>query len=99
MWLMHQEIVDTSTRRGADASLLDQQIEGRLELADSLRTSARVRLEATPSAEEAIIYLGRFVFVALHLFSAGGHHLSAVADLLNLIVRLEELHNEVQGMI
>ena len=52
-----------------------------------------------PSADEALRDLGTFAFVTLHLFYAGGRHLSAVAELLRLIDRLEELHTEVQGMI
>ena len=68
-------------------------------MSDSLRTAARVRLAAIPSAEEAFRDLGTFAFVASHLFSAGGQHSSAIAELLRLIERLEELHTEVQGMI
>ena len=48
---------------------------------------------------KALRDLGTFAFVALHLFSAGGRHSSAVAKLLRLIERLEEIHTEVQGMI
>ena len=61
--------------------------------------AARVRLAAIPSAEEALRDLGTFAFVASHLFSVGGRHSSAVAELLRIIKRLEELHTEVQGMI
>ena len=94
-----QGTVEASTRGGADASLLAQQLDGRLASADSLRTAARVRLAAIPSAEEALRDLGTFAFVASHLFSAGGRHSSAVAELLRLIEILEELHTEVQGTI
>ena len=84
-----------STRGGADASLLAQQIDGRLASVDSLRTAARFCLAAILSADEALRDLGTFAFVASHLFSTGGWHLSAVAELLQLITRLEELHTEV----
>ena len=43
-----------ATHREADASLLAQQLDGRLALADSLRTVVRVRLAAIPFAEEAL---------------------------------------------
>ena len=98
-WLTWQGTVKAPTRGVADASLLARQLDGRLESADSLRTAARVRLAAIPSAEEALRDLGTFAFVASHLFSAGGRHSSAVAELLRLIERLEELHTKVQGMI
>ena len=98
-WLTPQGTVETSTRGGTDASLLAQQLDGRLASADSLRTAARVRLAAIPSAEEALRDLGTFAIVASHLFSVGERHSSAVAELLRLIERLEELHMEVQGMI
>ena len=91
-WLTQQGTVEVSTRGGADASLLAQQLDGRLDLVDSLRTAAQVRLAEIPSADEALRDLGTFAFVALHLFSAGGRHLSAVAELLCLIERLEEQH-------
>ena len=68
-------------------------------MADSLQMAARIRLAAIPSADEALRDLGTFTFVASYLFSAGGRHSSAVADLLRLIERLEELHTKVQGMI
>ena len=59
--------------------------------------AVRIRLAVIPSADEALRDLGTFAFVASHLFSAGGHHLSAVAEILRLIERLEELHTEVRG--
>ena len=61
--------------------------------------AARVRLAVIPSADKALRNLGTFAFVNSHLFSAGGCHLSAVAEILRLIERLEELHTEVQGMV
>ena len=61
--------------------------------------AARIRLAVIPSADEALRNLGTFAFVASQLFSTGGRHSSAVAELLRLIERLEELHTEVQGMI
>ena len=84
---------------GADASLLAQKLYGRIALADSLRTAARVCLDDILSVDEALRDLGTSSFVALHLFSAGGRHLSAVAALLRLITSLEELHTKVQGII
>ena len=92
-------MVKASTCGGADASLLDQHLDGRLALTDSLHTSARARLACILSAEEAFRDLGTFAFVVLHLFSAGGWHSSAIAKLLRLIKRLEELQTEVQGVI
>ena len=64
-----------------------------------MQVAVRVRLAVIPSVDEAFHDLGTLTFVASHLFSAGGRHSSAVADLLRLIERLEELHTEVQGMI
>ena len=61
--------------------------------------AARVCLAVNPSSDKALCDLGIFDFVTLHLFSAGGRHSSAVAKLLRLIERLEELHTEVQGVI
>ena len=98
-WLTRQGLVEASTHGSADASFLAQQLDGRLALADSFRMAARVRLAIIPSADEALYNLGKLAFVALHLFSVGGRHSSAVAGLLRLIERLEEIHNEVQGMI
>ena len=95
-WLTRQGTVEASTRGGADASLLSQQLDGRLASADSLRTAARVRLDAISSAEEALRNLGTFDFVASHLFSAGGRHSSTIIELFHLIERLEELHTDVQ---
>ena len=88
-----------STREWADASLLLQQLDGRLALADSPRTAVRVRLACILSADEALHDLGTFAFVASHVFSTVGRHESAFTELLCLIERLEELHTEVQGMI
>ena len=93
-----QGTVEASTWEGVDASLLAQQLYGRLASADSLRTSVRVRLACIPSTDEALCDFGTFVFVKSHFFSTVGRHPSAVAELLRLIERLEELHTEVQGM-
>ena len=98
-WLTHQGSVEASTCGGANASLLAQQLDGRLDLSDSLRMATRIRLAVIPSTDEALRDLGTFAFVTLHLFSAGERHSSAVDELLRLIERLEELHTEVQGMI
>ena len=51
-----------------------------------------VLLAVILSVDEALHNLGAFFCVTLHLFSAGGRHLSAVAELLPLIKRLKELH-------
>ena len=93
-WLTWQGTVEAFTCGVADASLLAKQLDGRLALADSLCTAARVRLAAIPSAEEALRDLGTFAFIASHLFSTGRQHSSAVAELLRLIERLEELHTK-----
>ena len=61
--------------------------------------SARVRLAAIPSADEELCDLVTFAFVLLHLFSADRRYLSAFAEILCIIERLEELHTEVQGII
>ena len=87
-WLTRQGTVEASTPGGADTSLLTQQLDGRLALADSLWTAAQVRLAAIPSAEEALRDLSTFSFITLHLFSAGRQHSSTVADFLHLIGRL-----------
>ena len=71
-WLTRQGSVEASTRGGADASLLAQQLDGRLASAEFLRMAARIRLAIIPSADEALRDLGTFAFVASHLFSAGG---------------------------
>ena len=82
-----QGMVEASTREGAEASLLAQQLDGQLASAESLRTAARVRLDCNPSRDDALSDLGTFDFVTLHLFSTTGRHASAVAELLRLIER------------
>ena len=84
---------------GVDTSLLAQHLNGRLALADSLQTSMMVRLAAILSMDEALCYLGMFSFVVFYLLSAGGRHSSAVAELLRLIDRLEEIYNKLKGVI
>ena len=91
--------VEASTCGGADASILAQHLDSRLSLADSLRMAARVRLAVIPSADEALCNLGMFTFVALYFLSTGGRHLSAVAEILRLIERLEELQTKLRGII
>ena len=59
----------------------------------------RVRLAVILFAYEALHDLGTFAFVVSQLFSVGGRHSSAVADILRLVERLEELHTKVQWMI
>ena len=97
--MTHQGTVEASTCEGADAPLLVQQLDGCLASADSLRTNLRVRLACIPSADKKLRDLGTFAFVASYLFSAAGRHASAVAELLCLIKRLEEIHTKVQGII
>ena len=87
-WLTRQGSVEASTHGGYDASLLLQQLEGRLTLADFLCADARVLLAFIPSADKALRDLGTFAFAASHLFYAGGSHLSAVSELLRLIERI-----------
>ena len=48
-----------------------------------------VCLKFIPSADEGLCDLVTFFFVALHLFSAGGRHAAAVAELFCLIEILE----------
>ena len=85
LWLTRQGTVDMATRGGADAYLLSQKMDGRLDSKDSLRTATRVRLSAIMSTEEALRYLLTFTFVESHLFYAGGRNSSAVVELLRLI--------------
>ena len=94
-----QGTVGASTRGGADASLLAQHMDKRLDLAYSLRTAARVRLGAIPSTDEALWNFVKFNFVTLNLFSAGRRNSPAVTELLGLIERLEEIHTKAQGII
>ena len=68
---MHQGSVDASTRGGNDTYLLEQQLDGKLALAHSLKMAARVDLDIIQSADEALRNLNMFAFVALHLLSAG----------------------------
>ena len=56
-------------------------------------------MAAIPSVEEDLPDLGTFVFVASHILSSGGQHLSAVTDILCLMDRMEKLHTDVQGVI
>ena len=98
-WLTRQGLVEASTRGGANASLIEQKLDGRLTLADSLRMAATVRLDIIPSMDKALSNLVTFAFVALHLFSVIRRHLPAVSKLFRRIDSLEEIHPEVQGMI
>ena len=77
---------------GADASLLEQQLDGILASVDSLRTAAQVHLDCIPSADKALCDLEAFAFLVSHLLSAIGQHASAVVDLLHLSKILKELH-------
>ena len=86
--MTRQGTVEASTCGGAGAPLLAQQIDGRLASSEFLRTAIRVYLDFTPSTYKALRDSGTFAFVALHIFSAAGRHVSAVAELLRLIKRL-----------
>ena len=61
--------------------------------------AVRVSLSIVLSAYEAFRDLVTFAFVALHLFYAGRHHSSAVAELLRLIEILGEINTKVQGVV
>ena len=95
--LNYQVTVEASTCGGANASLLDQQLDGRLASTDSLQKSVRFRLFTIPSTEEALRDLGMVDFVVSHLFSTVRLHSSAIMDILWCIERLEELHTECRG--
>ena len=88
-----------STRWGADASLLKQHLDGRLASVEYLWMAARFHLVAILYVEEALRDLGTFAFFTLHLFSVERRHLPAVAEILRLIKRMEELHTKMQGVI
>ena len=87
-WLTCQGSVEAFTHWGADASLLTQHLEGRLASSDSLWMAVRVLFVVFPSADESLRDICTFAFVASHLFSAGGHHSSAVFNILCLVERL-----------
>ena len=97
--MMRQGLVKSSTRGGADESLLEQKLDGRLKSAYSLRMAIGVHLAVILSRDEAISDLVTFSFVAVRLLLVGRLHSSVVAELLCLIERLEETHTKVQGMI
>ena len=65
----------------------------------SFLKTAQVLLEVIPSADEALRNLGTFAFVALHIFSTVGRHVTAFMELLFIIEVLEEIHTEMQGII
>ena len=62
--MTHQGVVEADTHGGADAYLLDQQLDGLLALVYSLRTATRVLLADIPSTYEILCDLGTFAFVA-----------------------------------
>ena len=98
-WLKHQVLLEASNHGGSNASLLAQQLDGRLASVDSLQIDARFRLAVILSADKALLNLGTFAFVVSHLLSAGRRHSYGFAELIRIIERLKELHTEVQGMI
>ena len=73
--LTRQGTVEASTCGGADAYLLEQQLDGCLALVDSLRMTMMICVAVIPSVDKALCRLGAFAFVALHLFSVDGRHL------------------------
>ena len=91
-WVMFQGTAEVLTCMGSDTSPLGHHMDGRLALADYLRTSVWGCLAAVPSADKALRNLGTFAFVAVHLLSAERRHAAAVMELLCLIERLENLH-------
>ena len=97
--MIRQGTVEASTHEEVDASFFSQQLDGRLVSTDSLRTTARFRLACILSVDKGLSDMGTFDFAASHIFSVTGRHALAVAELLRLIKRLEELHTKVQGMI
>ena len=98
--LTRQGMVEAATHGGVvDASLMAQKLDGCLAFTDSLRTATRVHMDKSFSTYEALQYLSIFNFIALHLFSVGGIHFSAAAEILRLIERLEEIHTKVRGVI
>ena len=94
-WMTRQGTVEAFTCGGADAYLLEKDMDGRLVSAEFLRKSARVRLACILSADEALHNLVTVSFVASQLFSVARRHASAVAELLCIVDRLEELHTKV----
>ena len=87
-WMNRQDTFEASTRGGADASLLEQNMDSRLASTDSLRTATQFHLARIPSVDKALHGLGTFAFIVSHLFSVVGRHMSEVAELLHLIKRL-----------
>ena len=63
LWLTRQGTVEAFSRKGSNTSLLAQQLDGHLTLANSLRTTVRVCLSAISYAVEALRELVRFFFV------------------------------------
>ena len=95
LWLTWKGAAEEMTRGGADDSLLSQQLDRRLALADSLQTAVRFRLAAILSAKEAQggkTYERSPLLPCISSLPAKLHS-PAVADLLHLINRLKELHN------
>ena len=82
-----QGMVEASNCGGSDASLLVQQLDGRLASTDSLRMSARVRLDVITSVDMALCDLGTFAFVDSHLSPrAGGNSQLLLISSASLIV-------------
>ena len=93
--MTRQVMFEALTHMGSDASLLEQQLDGRLASAYSLRTAKRVCLEVIPSTDESLQNFDTFKFIALNIFPTGGRHAAAVVKLLRLIEKLEKLHTKV----
>ena len=80
LWLKHQGIVEAPTYWGLDTSLLEHHLDGHLASEDSLWTYVWVHMAAILSVDEALRNLDTSAFVALYFLSAGGRHLSAMAE-------------------
>ena len=75
--MKHQGMVEASDRRGTDASLLAQQLDGRLASVDYLRVNAWVCLAFILFTDAVLRDLGTFVFMELYLFSVWGETCSS----------------------
>ena len=84
---------------GLYASLVVQQLYGRLVLADSLQKTAWVFLAVIPPMDKVLYFLGTLSSVVSYLLSTGGRHMAAIAELFCLIEILDYLHTKFRGVI
>ena len=68
---MRKGMVEALAYMGKDASLLAQLLDGRLALADSLKTTVKIGLVIIPSTDKALSNLGTFAFVSDQLIVHG----------------------------